>query len=340
MSQIKRAVSMYSLQDQYARGYMSLEDIFKFLKEQDAGMELISDQMIKGAPYPSAETLAQWDALVAKYQPTLVCNDIFINTSLYANRTLTKKESTQFLIDEIKLANRLGFPMVRLVSNTPTDIIEPALPYAEKYNVILTLEVHAGQSFTEPMTSGFIDIIRRTQSPFLGLTVDTGIFCRRHPRVSKNFFREQGTNEEAIQFVDAIFASGIDPLQYATKAKASGNSDEKTKLPKDYAKLIKGHLDVMYYIFAEGYEASPFSVLDEHMSYIKHFHGKIFEMTDEGVEYSIPFDELVAYLDQKGYDGYIATEYEGNRFALEGEEIVEKDQVIKHQTMLKQLLGE
>jgi len=340
MSQIKRAISMYSLQDQYARGYMGLEDIFKFLQEQQAGMELISDQMIKGAPYPSDEMLAVWDNLVEKYKPTLVCNDIFINTGLYNNRTLTAKEATKLLVDEIKLANRLGFKMIRLVSNTPTEIIEPALPFAEKYNVILTLEIHAGASFDVPTTSGFIDIIRKTKSPYLGLTIDTGIFCRRHPRVSTNHFREQGTNEQVLRFVDDIFASGIDPRQYTTKARQAGDIDEKTHLPNAVASLCKSHMDVMYYLFSEGYEASPFSILDEHMPYVKHIHGKIYEMTQAGVEYSIPFAELVDYLDSHGYDGYIATEYEGNRFALEGEEIVEKDQVIQHQSMLKQLLGQ
>lgn len=340
MSNIKRAISMYSLQDQYARGYMSLEDIFMFLNEQSAGMELISDQMIKGAPYPSDEMLAKWDALVEKYKPVLVCNDNFINTGLYANRVLTTKESTKLLIDEIKLANRLGFKMVRMVSNTPTDIIEPALPYAEKYDVILTLEVHAGMSFNDPMTSRFIDIIRKTKSPYLGLTIDTGIFCRRHPRVSTNFFREQGTNEEVIKFIDDIFASGIDPRQYFDQARKEGRMDEHMPIPKELSKLVRGQMDVMYAVFSEGYEASPFSILDEHMSYVKHIHGKIYEMTDEGIEYSIPFDDLVDYLNSKNYDGYIATEYEGNRFALENEEIVEKEQVIKHQTMLRKLLGQ
>lgn len=340
MGNIKRAISMYSLQDQYARGYMSLEDIFKFLKEQGAGMELISDQMIKGAPYPSKEMLATWDALIEKYKPVLVCNDNFINTGLYANRVLTTKESTKLLIDEIKLAHRLGFKMVRMVSNTPTDIIEPALPYAEKYDVILTLEVHAGMSFNDPMTSSFIDIIRKTKSSYLGLTIDTGIFCRRHPRVSKNFFREQGTNEDVIKFIDDIFAAGIDPRQYFDQARKEGRMDEQLPIPKELSKLVRGQMDIMYAVFSEGYEASPLSILDEHMSYVKHIHGKIYEMTDEGVEYSIPFDELVSYLESKNYDGYIATEYEGNRFALENEEIVEKEQVIKHQTMLRKLLGQ
>ncbi|NLZ52224.1 MAG: sugar phosphate isomerase, partial [Thermoanaerobacteraceae bacterium] len=43
MSKIKRSISMYSLQDQYARGKMNLEDIFQYLNELNAGMELISD---------------------------------------------------------------------------------------------------------------------------------------------------------------------------------------------------------------------------------------------------------------------------------------------------------
>ena len=79
MSQIKRAVSLYSLQDQYARKKMSLEDLFAFMKSIDAGIEFISDQMLHGTPDVSEETLAEWDRLVEKYKPDLVCNDIFIS---------------------------------------------------------------------------------------------------------------------------------------------------------------------------------------------------------------------------------------------------------------------
>ena len=46
------------------------------------------------------------------------------------------------------------------------------------------------------------------------------------------------------------------------------------------------------------------------MPYIKHIHGKIYEMTEEGVEYSISYDEIINYLKEAGYEGYISTEYE------------------------------
>jgi sugar phosphate isomerase/epimerase len=335
MSDIKRAVSTYSLQDCYARGRRDLEGVFSFLRDIGVeGIEFISDQMIHGTPHPSESTLAEWDRIVGSSPVELVCNDIFINTCLYPNRTLTRKESTRLLIDEIELAHRLGFPMVRLVSKTPNDIIEPALSAAEDKGVVLALEVHAGMSFDHPATKGFIDEIHRLDSPYLGLVVDTGIFCRRHPRVSTEFFRNQGLNPEVEKYIDKIFESGSDPKTHF-RSLHSAESEYADEIPEELKKLVRCEADMIYSIFSGGYEQSPFSILDEHMGYVKHFHGKLYEMTDEGVEYSIPYDELIAYLDSKGYDGYIATEYEGQRFALPGQPVQEEDQIEKHQAMLK-----
>jgi sugar phosphate isomerase/epimerase len=326
---------MYSLQDQYARGKMNLEEIFRFLNELGAGMEFISDQMMKGTPEPSEEVLAEWDRLVNKYQPTLVCNDIFINTCLYKNRTLTMKESTDLLIKEIKLAHRLGFPMIRLVSNTPAEIIEPSLPYAKKYNVVLTLEIHAGMSFDDPLTQAYLNVMKKLNSPYLGLTVDTGIFCKRHPRVSTNYFRFLGANEEVIQYIDNIFASGTDPKRYFAEKNQVGQM-----FPEELKALIRSNHDFEYAMFSTGYEMSDYHILDEYIPYIKHIHGKIYEMTEEGVEYSISFEEVIEYLKNAGYDGYISTEYEGNRFELPDHPIRDKENVIAHQMMMKKYLGE
>lgn len=335
MGKIKRAVSMYSLQDQYARKKMSLEDIFAWLNKMETGLEFISDQMMKGSPEPSQETLREWDLLVEKYKPNLVCNDVFINTCLYKNRTLTKKESFDLLIKEIKLANRLGFKMIRLVSNTRADIIEEALPYAKQYQVIMTLEIHAGMSFDSPLTQAYIEVMKKLDSPYVGLTVDTGIFCERHPRVSTNFFRELGVNEELIKRIDAIFESGSDPRRHFAEARSAG-----AEFPKEIQECIKTQNDYEYALFSDGYERTPLEALTEYMPYVKHFHGKIYEMTKAGVEYSIPFDKIIAYLKEVGYEGYIATEYEGNRFALADQPIQDKENVEAHQQMLRRYLGE
>ena len=83
--------------------------------------------------------------------------------------------------------------------------------------------------------------------------------------------------------------------------------------------------------------------MDDLMPYIKHFHFKMFEMTDEGPEYSIDFKGLLQYLHDHNYDGYVCTEYEGNRFTLPGHPTVEREQVARNvkyvQACLKEIQG-
>ena len=133
MSRIKTCVSLYSLQNEYMTKNMSLEDIFRFMQENSVdGVEILPDQMMHGTPHPSEETLAEWDRLCRGYGIKPVIADVFLNTNLYDNRTLTKKECVSLLIEEIKLAHRLGMNMIRLVSMTPAFVLEPLLPYCEK----------------------------------------------------------------------------------------------------------------------------------------------------------------------------------------------------------------
>ncbi|WNS44000.1 TIM barrel protein [Paenibacillus sp. MMS20-IR301] len=326
MSSIKRAVSLYSYQDEYARGKMTLEDCIKELAATGVeGVEIISDQMLWGAPEVSEETLADWHRIITENGVKPVCNDIYINTVLYNNRKLTTKENLELLKKELRLAHKLGITLVRLVSLTPTDIIEAALPLAEELNVVMALEVHGGMAFHNPETKKFTDLMFKLNSPYVGLVVDTGIFCRKHPRVSTQFFLNQGLNPAVAEYIDNEFAKGRD---------VEAISHQRV-LPDELESGIRSWTDREYVLFAGGYENHDFSVLDEYMPFIKHFHGKFFEMTEEGTEYSIPFKEFIDYLKDKGYDGYIASEYEGGRFALPGTEIDAVSQVRRHQEMLR-----
>ncbi|MEX1377760.1 MAG: TIM barrel protein [Eubacteriales bacterium] len=331
MSKIKRSVSLYSLQDEYCRGRMKLDDIFKWLDATEVeGFEFISDQMMHKAPFPDDSTLKEWDRMMNTYKVKPVCNDIFINSTLYKNRVLTRKENLQLLINEIELADRLGFRMLRLVSLTPVNIIEDALVHCEKYGITMGLEVHGGMSFDNPLTKEFIDLMFEVESEYLGLIPDMGIFNRRHPRMPKGYFRHMGTSDEIIAFVDTLFENGMDPLQHYGS----------TELPNDMKKLAKSEADIQYGLFSFGYENSSLEILKPYMPYVKHIHGKIYEMTDDGTEYSIPYDEIVKFLKDNDYDGYISTEYEGSRFVIPGEPTNELEQVKRHQELLKRLISE
>ena len=129
MGKIKTSISLYSLQNEYLNGRMSLDDIFQFLKDNKIdGVEILPDQMIPGAPEPDEETLAHWHELVDKYHQELSCTDVFLNTNLYDNRTLTLKEDIKLMKKEIELAHKMGFKTIRMISMTPPEVVKPILP--------------------------------------------------------------------------------------------------------------------------------------------------------------------------------------------------------------------
>ncbi|MBD3948549.1 TIM barrel protein [Tuanshanicoccus lijuaniae] len=329
---IKTAVSLYSLQDEFMNRRMSLEDIMEFLDELGVdGFEILPDQMLHATPNPSEETLAEWDRIMAKTKAKPVVADVFLNTNLYKNRTLTKRECIDLLIDEIKLANRLGFKMIRLVSMIPAFVIEPLLPYCKQYDVTIALEIHAGMSFNEPETAEFIHEMKRVNSPFVGLVVDTGIFCDRIPRVFNEFNKQVlGVNPDIIDYFDGLFEKGLD----GTHA-----FDDNHQFQPELALMVQPK-DMPYVMLADGYENTQLEVMDDLIPYIKHFHFKLWEMTEEGVEYSIDYKRILKYLYDKGYDGYVATEYEGNRWILPGNPMIEKEQVASHQKLLREIIAE
>ena len=96
----------------------------------------------------------------------------------------------------------------------------------------------------------------------------------------------------------------------------------------------------MFVPLCDGYENYKYEVLDEYMPYIRHFHFKLFEMTPEGPEYSMDYKGLLQYLHDHDYDGYVATEYEGNRFTLPGKAMAEKEQVAAQLAYINRCLKE
>ncbi len=332
MSRIKTCVSLYSLQDEYLNHRMNLRQIMQFVKEKGSeGVEILPDQMLKGAPDLSEETVRDWHDMLAETGLTPVIADVFLNTNLYKNRTLTHRECIDLLIKEIQQANRLGIHLIRFVSMVPYWVIRPLLPYCEQYDVTIALEVHAAMAFDIPETKAFIEEMKAVNSPYVGLVIDTGIFCKRFPRVVRAYETNNGTSEQVFDYIDTLFAKGSD-LHRELR-------EHNFQYPPELEAAIQSEHDRMFVPLCDGYENYDFSVLDEYMPYIKHFHFKLFEMTPDG-EYSMDYKGLLQYLHDHDYDGYVATEYEGNRFTLPGHPMQEKEQVAAQLSYIRSCLKE
>ncbi|QGF23424.1 sugar phosphate isomerase/epimerase family protein [Raineyella fluvialis] len=330
MNQIKTAVSLYSLQDSYARGRMDLAGALAFVADTGAqGVELISDQMITGTPFPTDETVATWRTALDASGLQPVCNDIFINSTIYRNRTLRVPEQVELLKRDLDVSKRLGFDLVRLVSDTSAEVTEAALPYAEQIGVTMALEIHAGMSFQGSLTREWIEMMKRVQSERLGLVIDFGIFCDRHPRISTDYFRSIGLTPAVADKVNDLYEANGDTRRIFGTSFGHGMN-----FPEELTSLFRSPIDGEYAFFSTGYENTPLDVLDEYLPYTRHFHGKFYEMLPDGTEYSIDYPTILTRLNRLGYDGYIASEYEGNRFTPIDQPVDDQGQVRAHQAML------
>ena len=149
---VKRGVAIYSYSGEYGRT-MNLEDCFKDMQDMGAtGIEILANSHIDSYPELSEEYVAKWEYLCGKYGIEPVEYGHWIDTRLYKNRDMSMEEAKEKLINDFKIAHRLGFKILRTKMGVINgelapvenwrEIIKSVLPEAEKYDVIMCPEIH------------------------------------------------------------------------------------------------------------------------------------------------------------------------------------------------------
>ena len=203
-NKIKRGVSLYSLQEEYYTGKMNLEDCIAATANTIGvkGVEVIAEQMFPGNyPEPSDEFVEQWFGWMKKYGTTPTCMDAFLDYTMFRNRLLTDKEQIDLVERDLKLASKLGFTCIRSLCITPLHIIEACLPIAEKYNVIIGLEIHAPYSIDSKWATDLVNLIERTGTKYAAFIPDFGIFATRPPTVNVERAIRFGANAKVCEFI-------------------------------------------------------------------------------------------------------------------------------------------
>lgn len=182
----KRGVSAYSYHGEYGVT-MDLRDIFHEISDLGAsGLEILANSHIENYPNPSEQWLQTWDAMLKQYGVVPVEYGHWVDSRLYKGRTLSVRESVAMLERDFKLANRLGFKILRtklgVIDDTLTPVenwpefIREALPLAEAYDVRMCPELHSPSLLKSKMVDDYVDFIEKTGTRHFGLNVDFGIF--------------------------------------------------------------------------------------------------------------------------------------------------------------------
>lgn len=320
---IKRGTSLYSFQEEYYLRKMSLEDCIAKSAELGAfGIETIAEQMMPGFPKLSETFYEQWHAWMKKYKTVATCHDMFLDTKLVKGRLLNDEEMVASLTRDIKHANKLGCFCIRILVITPPHIMELCAPIAEEYGVKLLLEIHSPWHFTHEWIVKHIEVMERVKSGILGLMPDLGIFVHTFPAVIYERSLRNGATPGLVKEIVAAYDNHEDLAGLPALIETKGGNKEDVNL----ARAVGHYCDV-----------EPRQMID-YMPLIHHIHGKFYEMTADYREPSIPYDKIIAALKEGGYQGYISSEYEGNRHIQDVSPVDSVEQVRRHQVMLRQLI--
>jgi sugar phosphate isomerase/epimerase len=330
-AKFKRGVTLYSYQEEYYTHGMSLEDCIAEVASMGAeGIEVIAEEMVPNYPDPPEAWVQHWHGLMAKYHTKSACLDTFVDVYWGGRRDMTVQESVDTLAAQLKLANRMGFKVMRPttgpVRDSAPEMIERALPIAEKYDVRIAPEIHAPIPTKGKFIDSYMEIIAKTKTKHLGFNPDMGIFAKRIPRIVLARHVRDGASEKVIQYLDQAFQDGVSAETRAAEAAKMSNREEDVRA----AMMTGGY----------GPVTNKPSDLLAIMPYVYNVHGKFYEMTDDLKEYSIPYDEVMPVFIEGGYAGYINSEYEGQRNTQDIKETDSCEEIRRHHVMMKRLMGE
>ncbi|QCX34310.1 TIM barrel protein [Caloramator sp. E03] len=325
MSKIKRGVSLYSYQEEYFHRKMKLEDCIKAVADIGAtGVEIIPEQMINEYPNLSEAFIEKWFGWMEKYKLTPTCADVFSESLMFKNRILSDDELVDLMERDLKVAKQLGCFVIRTLCTTPVRIIEKSLPLAEKYNIKIGLEIHAPLNLDSSWFDPYKRLIDKYGSEWFGIIPDMGVFQLRPSQIQAERAVRDGANPKIVEYINKAFEAKADMKKVREDiAKMGANA-------QDFAWL--GSVSRILYTNPE--------VLKKHKDYIFHIHGKFYNMREDLTDECLDYENVIKVLKEIGYDGYISSEYEGNRTLHDALPVDSVEQVARQHKMLKRLLGE
>ncbi len=346
---IKRGVSLYSYQQTQFFKKMDWKDMIREVHDnlKTDGIEIIDEATIPRYPFPSDEFVYDFRNYMARYNMKAVTMDVYLDVHQFRDHVMTHREAAERLKNDIRLAAKLGFANVRPLCLVPIDVIEMALPVAEECNVRIGKEIHAplpifkgnkeqpkvgmAAALDFRMTEQVLELAEKTGSKHLGIVPDFGIFQHSPSAPAIAYAKRHTKNPDYIDFLRENCRNySMDDIHKALRDKYPDHD------------LTPGTIERMSLHEMSGNPED----LRKIVPYIVSMHGKFYQMTeiegkpgqyeDKAIDYETP----IKILNECGYDGYIDSEYEGQRDQQDmGYENLpnEVEEVRRHHEMLTRL---
>lgn len=177
MSTFKLGVTLYSFTNEFWSYKWSFEDCMQKAAQLGPGMgvEIVGPQAHRGFPDVPEDFVRAFRNSVERNGLVPTSYGAYQDPFFWPDRDFTDDEMVEYMIPQLKGANQLGFPTVRL-QYFSHKIAERLIPYAKKYKLRMGYEVHVPLMIETPTCQMLIEQVKRLSSEYLGLTPDFGIF--------------------------------------------------------------------------------------------------------------------------------------------------------------------
>ncbi len=297
---IKLGVSLYSFSTEFIEEKLDLEGTLKKASDMGyKGVEIVAAQMVPEYPYPSDEWLEGFKALLAKYDLEPVCWSAYIDMGIRSDRDLTEDEIVQFTVNDLIYAKKAGFPMVRTQHAISPAIFRKMIPFCKELDMKLTIEMHHPHHPEVPVWKEYFDIMANEGKGILGFVPDFSIFQTMPHKLYLDQAIGFGCREDKLAEIVELHRQ---------------HADIEVVLNGDFSDIEKHVAEEMFEKFSA---PAKISQLAEILPYAFYIHGKFYYLDNDDHDDTIPYEEIVTTIRDLGYEGYIASEYEGHHFSDE-----------------------
>lgn len=303
MSNIKLGATLFCYGTEYARYQYDFEECVKQAAAAGAeGYEIVGTQMLPSYPNVSDEFLGLVQDLKNKYGIGPVGYGANNDKGMMHDRNLTDDEMLADTIIDLKAANKLGCKVMRSQYMLSPAAFERLAPYAELYDVKVGIEIHNPETPASPVMQEYLEVIKRTGSKYLGFVPDFGFLsvAPNKPQWMKAI--QAGVKEEHLEMAAEMRRTGVPQEEAQRKLMGAGAHP-----------AINGVLAGMYgFVQFKSKDALPglLQELKDILPYSFEMHGKFHYLSEDCVEPSIPYKEILDMLVDTDFDGYLICEYE------------------------------
>jgi sugar phosphate isomerase/epimerase len=323
---IKLSTSLFSFALEWQSRQYNLEQLLAKTKEISLGngLEIVGFQSLKGFPHLDDSQINELKSMIVKYGFEPACLDANVDVAIRRNGHLSIDETVEYLIPQIKVASKLGFPVVRIQMTAKPEVMQKLVSIAEKLKVKLGMELHTPYTINHPQVMALRELYAKIDSPFLGFIPDLGTSMRAIPEALLYSFRSVGVTDEQIEVTKEIWAKDV-----ATPEKFGELLERISALGGTPPQI--GRLNMAFSMNGR----QPVEMWKEIIPQSVHIHGKFYGFDENGDEPSIDYVSILKVFKEGNYNGFISSEYEGTAFT---DEFTGFEMVQKHQKLCQRIL--